>query len=175
MLQVAVIGYSGPIDRSPVLELTQICRQVGKALAERGDVLITGGRDGVMELVSESASSNGGRVLGILPSNDEGNDHNQIKIRTGMDFALRSLIISKSADVVISIGGEAGTLLEILSSYSYGRPVILMKGTGGWTDRILPVMIEGRYLDNRRTVEIRQAQDMAQLLECLEEAENGKV
>ena len=54
MLQVAVIGYSGPIDRSPVLELTQICRQVGKALAERGDVLITGGRDGVMELVSES-------------------------------------------------------------------------------------------------------------------------
>jgi len=50
-----------------------------------------------------------------------------------------------------------------------------MKGTGGWTDRIIPVMIDGRYLDNRRSVEIGQARDEAELVCLLEEAEDGKV
>ena len=175
MLQVAVIGYSGPIDRSPVAELHGVCDFVGRVLAQRGHCVITGGRDGVMELVARNASAHGATVIGVLPIANDGNDHNHIEIRTGMDFALRSLIITKSADVVISIGGEAGTLLEIVSAYSYGQRLILMKGTGGWTDRIIPVMIDGRYLDNRRSVEIGQARDEAELVCLLEEAENGKV
>jgi len=92
-----------------------------------------------------------------------------------MDFAMRSLILTKSADVVISIGGQAGTLLEVVSSYSYGRSVILMEGTGGWTDRIRSVLIDGKYLDERKTVEMKLASNIEDLETYLEEAENGKV
>ncbi len=175
MLHVAVIGYSGPTDRSPVKELQVVCEEVGRTLARRGHVAMTGGRDGVMELVSRSMLEEGGRVVGVLPIGDEGNEHNEIRIRTGMDFAMRSLILTKSADVVISIGGQAGTLLEVVSSYSYGRSVILMEGTGGWTDRIRSVLIDGKYLDERKTVEMKLASNIEDLETYLEEAENGKV
>lgn len=175
MLQVAVIGYSGSIELSPVRELSTVCFEVAKAIVSRGHTIITGGRNGVMELVSASVSERAGRVIGILPFDEEGNEYNQLRVRTGLDFALRSLIITKSADVVVSIGGEAGTLLEIVSAYSYAKSVILMKGTGGWTDRISRVLIEGKYLDNRKIVEIKQAKDTADLIEFLKEAENGKV
>jgi hypothetical protein len=175
MLHVTVIGYSGSISASPVKELHGICEEVGRTLARHGHVVMTGGRDGVMELVSRAVSKEGGRVIGVLPAGDEGNTHNEIRIRTGMDFALRSLILTKSADVVISIGGQAGTLLEIISSYSYGHPVILMGGTGGWTDRIGSVLIDGKYLDERRTAEVKRANSIEDLERLLEEAENGKV
>ena len=91
-----------------------------------------------------------------------------------MDFALRSLILTKSADVVISIGGQAGTLLEIISSYSYGHPFILMGGTGGWTDRIVSVLIDGKYLDEENS-EVKRANSIEDLERLLEEAEDGKV
>jgi len=175
MLHVAVIGYSGSINISPVKELRGICEEVGKLLAIHGHVVMTGGRDGVMELVSKAVSREGGRVVGVLPIGDEGNNHNEIRIQTGMDFALRSLILTKSADVVISIGGKAGTLLEIISSYSYGRPVILLENTGGWTDRIRSVLVDDKYLDERKTVEIRVAGSIGDLERFLKEADNGKM
>lgn len=175
MLHVAVIGYSGSIDNSPVKELRSICEEVGKLLARHGHVVMTGGRDGVMELVSRAVSKEGGRVVGVLPTGDEGNNHNEVRIRTGMDFALRSLILTKSADVVISMGGQAGTLLEIISAYSYGRPVILLENTGGWTDRIRSVLIDDKYLDERKTVEIKVADSIEDLEKFIKEADNGKV
>jgi len=70
--------------------------------------------------------------------------------------------------VVVSIGGEIGTAIEILGAYAMGRPVILLRGTGGWTDRIVQVLIDGRYLDNRRIVEVFQAWSIGEVLKLIE-------
>ncbi len=167
---VAVVGYSGKIDEPPVSEVADVSRELGRRLAKEGYKIITGGRDGVMELVSEAAKNSGGTIIGVLPGREgEGyvNPYVDIPIYTSMDFHMRSHILIHSAEAVISIGGEIGTAIEILLSYASGKKLILFRGTGGWTDRFADVLIDGKYLDNRRTVEVLQAYSVEEIMKLL--------
>ncbi len=169
-MRVAVVGYSGRVDKPPVSEVAEVSRELGKKLAENGHVVITGGRDGVMELVSEAAKEAGGTVVGVLPGREgEGyvNPYVDVPIYTSMDFHMRSHILIHSAEAVVSIGGEIGTAIEILLSYASGKKLILLRGTGGWTDRFADVLIDGKYLDNRKVVEISQAHNVDEVIEIL--------
>ncbi|PLV59806.1 TIGR00725 family protein [Thermotoga sp. KOL6] len=169
MKKIGVIGYSGPIDKPPVLELKDLCLELGKRLARKGYVIFNGGRDGVMELVSRGAHEERGTVIGILPYKDHGNSYLSVAVRTGLDFQMRSFILLRNVDVVVSIGGEIGTAIEILGAYAMGKPVVLFRGTGGWTDRFSQVLIDGKYLDNRKIVEVFQAWTLDETLEIIED------
>ncbi|HBT38908.1 MAG: Uncharacterized protein XD58_1344 [Thermotoga sp. 50_1627] len=167
-MNVAIVGYSGPIDRSPVRDIADLCLELGEALAKRGHTIVCGGRDGVMELVSQGAKRANGTVIGVLPQGEEGNVYLTIRIKTPFDNVTRSLVLIQTSDVVISIGGEIGTAIEVLLAYARGKPVILFEGTGGWTDRFTSVLIDGKYLDGRKIVEVHKAKDLRQILEFLE-------
>jgi uncharacterized protein (TIGR00725 family) len=52
------------------------------------------------------------------------------------------------------IGGGAGTLNELTIAYQGRRSVVVIEGTGGWADRLRDTLFEGRFLDERRVVEI---------------------
>ena len=52
------------------------------------------------------------------------------------------------SDAVISLGGGAGTLQEIAVAYRMQKPIILLAGFGGWSDRLS----RRKYLDERRLV-----------------------
>jgi hypothetical protein len=43
--------------------------------------------------------------------------------------------------------------------------VVILKGSGGWADRIIPCLQEGKYLDERHTVEISIAETPAAAVE----------
>ena len=45
----------------------QLAFDVGRAIAERGAILLCGGRTGVMEAACKGAVSAGGLTIGILP------------------------------------------------------------------------------------------------------------
>ena len=169
-MRVAVVGYSGPIDLPPVSDIADICVELGRALAREGHVLYTGGRDGVMELVSKGAKEMGGIVVGILPgefSSPYVNPYVSVPVVTGLDFQMRSFIMLHSVDAVVSVGGEIGTAIEILGAYAYSKRLILLRGTGGWTDRISEVLIDGKYLDNRRKIVVEQAWSIDEVIEIL--------
>ncbi|TYB91493.1 MAG: TIGR00725 family protein [Kosmotoga sp.] len=166
-MNIAVIGYSGNINTPPVSEISELCISIGRKLAQLNHRIFTGGRDGVMELVAKGAHSVSGEVIGILPFEEKGNEYNSLNVLTGMDYLTRSLLIVRSCDYVISIGGEIGTLYEIVSAYACGKPVILMRGTGGWTDRITSILIDGKFLDNRRIAPLEQASSLKQLKDFL--------
>lgn len=103
-----------------------LAEQIGRSLAERGWVLLTGGRDaGVMAAASRGASTAGGLVVGILPSADIecASPHLDIAIPTGMGDA-RNVINVLASRVVIALPGGAGTLSEIALALKSGRPVV---------------------------------------------------
>lgn len=102
-----------------------LAEEVGRLLAEKGAVLICGGRNGVMEAACRGAQSAGGITVGVLPSDsrEEANPYVQVPIVTGMGYA-RNVIIVRSADAVIAIDGSYGTLSEIAFALSYGVPVV---------------------------------------------------
>jgi uncharacterized protein (TIGR00725 family) len=99
--------------------------RVGRAIAIAGAVLFTGGRGGVMEAASRGAAEAGGTVVGILPGFDGGDANRwvQIPVVTGMDQA-RNVILVRSCDAVIAVGGMYGTLSEIALALKLGIPVV---------------------------------------------------
>lgn len=154
-LRVAVIGQSG--EAPP--ELAALAWDVGRGIAAAGAVLLSGGRDGVMAAASAGASEAGGIVVGILPGDDpdEGNPHLDVAITTGLGMDARSIVLIHSSDAVIVIGGQNGTLLEISDAYLTRRPIVVLRGSGMWADRLESVALEGRYLDWRQNVAIEYA------------------
>ncbi len=138
--KVAVIGYAGDVNSFPVVDVADTAYQLGCRLAEEGYIVLTGGRDGIMHLVSKGASEKGAIVLGVTPYSSGGITPYAVEISTGLDMAMRSGVLLNSADAVVSIGGAAGTAIEIFMAYSYRKPLILIENTGGWTDRLISII-----------------------------------
>jgi uncharacterized protein (TIGR00725 family) len=117
---VAVVG-AGQCDA----QIATLAAEIGKLVAERGAVLITGGSTGVMEAASRGAHDAGGLVVGILAESDSraANPWVDVAIPTGMG-QLRNGLVVESAGAVIAVAGEWGTLSEIAFARKIGKPVI---------------------------------------------------
>ena len=117
---IAVIGGS---EASP--QEARLAEEVGRELAVQKAVLVCGGLGGVMEAACRGASTAGGITVGILPGNHAGdaNPYVQIPVVTGIGYA-RNMIVVKSAQAVIAIGGSHGTLSEIAYALQNGIPVV---------------------------------------------------
>jgi len=120
-MMIAVIGG----DSSAPQVLLPQAEAVGREIAERGHVLICGGRGGVMEAACRGASSAGGHTIGILPGPDrrDANACVEFPIVTNLGAA-RNVVVVLSADAVIAIDGSDGTLSEIALALGYGKPII---------------------------------------------------
>jgi uncharacterized protein (TIGR00725 family) len=122
-VQVAVIG-SGEANVGRAEE-------VGRLLAERGAVVVTGGRDEVMAAAARGAKSVGGTTIGILPGETraDANEWNDYVVVTGIGHA-RNLAVVASGEAVIAVGGRYGTLAEIGFALVLGRRVVVLEP--GW-------------------------------------------
>ena len=117
---IAVVGGKAPDTRS-----LDLAYEVGKLVAKRGAILVTGGLTGVMEAACRGAKEAGGLTVGILPgdSHESANPYVDIPIVTGMGEA-RNIVIVKTADALIAIDGKYGTLSEIAIAVSLGKLVV---------------------------------------------------
>lgn len=123
-----VIGIMGAGDRAPVAAL-ELAEALGEAVARRGWILLTGGRDaGVMQAASRGAKRiDGSLTVGILPDESGGTSpFVDVAIYTGMGNA-RNAINVLSSDVVIAVGaGGPGTASEVALALKSGKPVVLL-------------------------------------------------
>jgi len=121
-LVVAVIGAG---DAPP--EVCELAYEVGREIARRDAVLINGGLAGVMESAAAGARKEGGHTIGILPGNDRraANRHIEFVIASGIGEA-RNAVIVASADAVIAMRGEGGTLAEIGFALKFGKPIVAL-------------------------------------------------
>jgi hypothetical protein len=121
-MQIAVIGGAECTE-----EVRRMAHDLGRLLVDRGHMPICGGLTGIMEAVCCGAKAAGGVAVGILPGEmQEANRCVGIAIDTGMGHA-RNVIIVKSADVVIAMPGEYGTLSEIALALKMGKKVISLR------------------------------------------------
>jgi uncharacterized protein (TIGR00725 family) len=120
---IAVIG-----GRRSDKSLLKEAEEAGRLIARKGLPLVCGGLRGVMEAASRGAKSEGGLTVGILPQNDsrEANPFIDIPIVTGLGIG-RNVIIARTADALIAVGGEYGTLSEIAFALQMGKPVAGIK------------------------------------------------
>ncbi len=106
-------------------ELLTLAEEVGAEIAKKGAAVVCGGLTGVMEAVCRGARREGGLTIGIIPTDNkaDANPYVQIPIVTGMGMG-RNVMLVKTADVVIAVGGEFGTLSEIAHALKLGKTVI---------------------------------------------------
>jgi len=117
------IAVIGPGEATPA-EL-ETAEEVGAAVAESGAVLVCGGLGGVMEAACRGARSKLGVTFGFLPGDDreDANGWVQHAVPTGLGEG-RNLLVVRSADAVVAIGGSWGTLSEIALGLRAGKPVV---------------------------------------------------
>lgn len=103
----------------------RLAEEVGRELALRGAVVVTGGLAGAMEAACRGAKAEGGATVGILPSGDrsDANDWVDVAVATGLGEA-RNAVLVRAADALIAVAGEFGTLSEIALALKLGRPVV---------------------------------------------------
>ena len=145
-----VVGVMG--GSAVPLEVEDTAFALGQAIAQRGWILLNGGRNcGVMAASSRGARQAGGMTIGILPDRDASAAAPDLDVAvvTGMGDA-RNLINVLSSDVVIAMPGGAGTASEVALALKNGKRVILL----GFP---MPEMFEAE----RRTGRLTAAQDVA--------------
>jgi hypothetical protein len=149
--QAVVVG-----DAAAPPRIERLAAQLGARLAHLGCTVVTGGGGGVMAAVSRGAVRAGGRTVGILPSADaaDANPWCQVVVPTGLGHA-RNAVTALAGDVVIAVGGGAGTLSELAFAWMHGRPILLLAGSGGWAERLA-----GQALDARRSAVIETCADL---------------
>jgi uncharacterized protein (TIGR00725 family) len=141
---ISVIGDASLTDPARIDQM----RSLGAAIIDAGFRVVTGGRGGVMEAVSDGARhAQGwfdGAVIGIVPSYQasEANDWCDIVIPSGMQLGRNVLVVSTGA-VVVCCGGGAGTLSEIALAWQLGRPIIAL-GDVGWSGQLSGKTLDGR-------------------------------
>jgi uncharacterized protein (TIGR00725 family) len=106
--------------------------EVGSRLAQRGCVVVTGGRRGVAEAASRGAVLSGGVTVGILPgtSRAEANPYVTVAVPTGLGDTRNALVVM-GADAVIALPGAYGTLSEIAHALVAGTRVVTVGD--GWS------------------------------------------
>jgi uncharacterized protein (TIGR00725 family) len=126
----AYVAAIGPGESGSSPELEAAAFEVGRELARRGAVLVSGGRGGVMAASCRGARSKGGVTVGLLPGADraEANEWVSVAIPTGLG-ELRNGLVARAADAVVAIGGEFGALSEIAFALKAGKRVV---GLGTW-------------------------------------------
>jgi len=109
-------------------EESSLAEEVGRELAKNGITLICGGLGGVMEDTCRGARAEGGLTIGVIPGDDpkSANPYVQIPIVTGIGYA-RNVIIVKTAQAIIAVGGGYGTLTELGYALDSKKPVIGLK------------------------------------------------
>lgn len=142
-------GESDPVPGNAL----DVAEQVGRAIAERGGITVSGGEKGVMLAVVKGAREVGGLTVGISPRLDrrEASPPLDVAITTGLG-TLRNLVNVRAPDVVLMINGGFGTLNELLLAYQDGTPTVVLEGSGNWSDRVRGILYDGEYLDLRRKV-----------------------
>ena len=159
ILQVGVIGSAGAEEYlkewKPTVGLMKTARRIGQLLGEKGATIITGGGGGIMSEVSKEGIKKDSITVGLFNNHhDRGvGDIYTVGLTTGMFEGGPEFLLPLCSDIIIAVSGGAGTLNELSVAYRNKVPVVLLKGYGGMVDKIIPLLHENKYLDERKRVQ----------------------
>jgi len=140
---IAVCGASKIADLKK--EIKEKAIEIGKEIAKRNCVLLTGATTGIPSLAAKGAKKAGGITIGLSPAASF-NDHLKryrlpvdnldVILYTEIGYAGRNLLLTKFADGVIIISGGFGTLNEFTAAFEEGEYIGVLEETSGTADII---------------------------------------
>jgi uncharacterized protein (TIGR00725 family) len=152
-IKVGVMGSAGEAPHAGSEALRVKAEVLGRAIASRGCIALTGATTGLPHTAGAAAHAAGGLHVGVSPASDE-REHveryglpiegTDVLVYTGFGLKGRNVVLVRSCDVVLIFRGGVGTLNELTIANDEGRVVGCLTGTGGVADeaerllRVLP-------------------------------------
>jgi len=145
-MTIGVMGSSGGVIPA---EVSGRVYELGREIARRGYVLITGACPGIPHEAVKGVKSVGGVVVGVSPAlNIEEHVvkfHSPVHgydalIYTGSGLMGREIENIRSCDVVVFAGGRSGTLGEFAIAYDEGKVIGILEGTDGITEHLQTIV-----------------------------------
>ena len=152
---MAIVGWGGEL----AAEVEAQAEALGRAAVDAGFRVVCGGLGGVMAAACRGAASSEhyteGDVIGLLPGPDKASANPWVDIVIPTDLGhARNLLVVATSDVVVAVGGGAGTLSELALAWQLGRPVVALAQAEGWG-----ATLAGTSIDARRTDVVHPAAD----------------
>jgi len=174
------IGVMGSADEHPPAELREQAVALGRSIAARDAILLTGATTGLVYTAGKAAHDAGALHVCISPSLDElehveryclPTDACDAIIYTGFGLKGRNVILVRSCDVVLFIAGSMGSLNEFTIAFDEDKVIGCLTGTGGVADEIERIV---RTLPKVTKARVFYDNDPARLLNaCLEKSEGN--
>lgn len=139
-IKIGVMGSAE--DRA---EATEKAEALGRAIAARDAILLTGATTGLVYAAGRAARDAGAMHVGISPAPNSEEHIGEYRlpldacdaiIYTGFGLKGRNVVLVRSCDVVIFIAGSIGSLNEFTIAYDEGKVIGCLTGTGGVADEI---------------------------------------
>ncbi|MHA1585298.1 MAG: TIGR00725 family protein [Promethearchaeota archaeon] len=148
----AIIGVCGGavIDE----QTYNLAVELGREIAKKGYILACGGLFGTMEAVCKGSKEEGGLTIGIIPGlqKESANSFVDIVIPTGIGENRNSILVA-TADGIITVAGEAGTLNEMSLAWRMKKKIVALASSGGWSTKLA-----GQKIDDTRSDKILSAE-----------------
>lgn len=150
--QLGIIGSAQDLGYKQ--HVIDIAKKLGQEIAKTDFILNFGleeNCDSLSNIVAREAKKGGITTVGFCGLKGEKLYENNatVVVKTGSIIGGgRELPLVLSSDVIISLGGGSGTLTEMVIAYQANIPIITIRNTGGWSDRI-----QG-YIDERKRIKV---------------------
>ena len=164
-LQIGVMGSAQDLNYTPKLE--EIAEEVGSWIARAGAILVFGAEkdyDSLSTAACRGAMKVGKSVVTVEEqygtqqlvkgltmgfTYGRGKDIYQkdadVIAVTGMERGGgREFVLSASSDCIIAISGGSGTLNELVVAYQLDIPMVAMRNTGGWSEKLADQFFDAR-------------------------------
>jgi len=130
----------------------ELAAAVAREIVRRGHLVVTGATRGLPYAAAKAAKIEGGRDITSIGFSPAASRLAHVKkyqlpldafdtvIFTGFEYTGRNLLLVRSSDAVVMIGGRIGTLNELTIAIEERKPIGVMLGSGGMTDEVEHVL-----------------------------------
>jgi uncharacterized protein (TIGR00725 family) len=143
------ICVSGAARGDSIATGAKLAAEAGREIAKRGHITLTGATKGLPYEAAKAAKLAGGMSVGFSPALTRVEHVKKYRLPldafdtvlyTGFDYMGRDLLLVRSSDALVMVGGRLGTLNELLIAIEEHRPVGVLLGSGGMTDEVEQVL-----------------------------------
>lgn len=144
------ICVSGAARGESVEDGKDLAFAAGMAIAQSGNVLLTGATIGLPDYAAQGAKNVGGMSIGISPASSRvehvkkyhlPTESYDVIIHSGLRYVGRDVLLIASSDAVVSVGGRLGTLHEFTIAMEMNKPIGILLGAGGVSTEIQSIMV----------------------------------
>jgi len=160
-IQIGVMGSCSDLRYSKIIEKN--AEEIGYWIAKNKAALLFGAEkdfDSLSTAACRGAKKIGGLTIGVTYG--EGRVVREKSADIIMSSGLvrgggREVNLVLSCDAIITVNGGSGTLTEMLIAYQAGIPIVALKGSGGWSDKMA-----GKFFDERKRLKVNSASNPRQ-------------